>query len=282
MKQYIQIEQLLVRFVDGQTSETEEKLLADYFRSAKDVPEEWKAYQAMFASFDTDAYEFTDDELDGMCLPVDEDHGASVAADRPKRNMFVRWRVCAAAAVLFGLVGSATYFLSVNGLHSDSANISASVDVNEGGSPCDGKRNAQKESSVAAMLDRYECAVSDGEKYAQVVLPACNKKNESASKHNVAHEADLSVCDTSAVSEGSSMSELSVEIPNFDQFLDEVHEMNRELDLYVRMMNKAASSEVAENAAALIRREDEERNLESAGSPDAVETVEVPSFPPMH
>lgn len=282
MKQYIQIEQLLARFVDGQTSEAEEKLLADYFRSAKDVPEEWKAYQAMFASFDADAYEFTDEELDGMCLPVDEGHGASVAADRPKRNMFVRWRVCAAAAVLFGLVGSAAYFLSEDGPHSDSANISASVDVDDGVSPCDGERNAHKGQPVAAMLDRHECAASDGEKYAQLVLPSCNKKNESASEQTVAHEADLSVCDTSAVSEGTSMSELSVEIPNFDQFLVEVREMNRELDLSVRMVDEAAASEVAENAAVLIRYENEERNSVSAGSPDAVETVEVPSFPPAH
>lgn len=45
------IEQLLQRFMDGQTTLDEEAQLAQYFRST-DVPAEWRDYQQMFAWFD--------------------------------------------------------------------------------------------------------------------------------------------------------------------------------------------------------------------------------------
>lgn len=46
-----EIEQLLNRFMDGQTSLNEEDRLARYMRRT-DVPEEWRAYKEMFAWFD--------------------------------------------------------------------------------------------------------------------------------------------------------------------------------------------------------------------------------------
>ena len=53
MKRYShqQIEALLDKFMDGQTTVEEEALLADYFRSG-DVPAEWEDYRAMFDYFD--------------------------------------------------------------------------------------------------------------------------------------------------------------------------------------------------------------------------------------
>ncbi len=53
MKRYShqQIEALLNKFMDGQTTVEEEALLADYFRS-DDVPAEWEDYRAMFDYFD--------------------------------------------------------------------------------------------------------------------------------------------------------------------------------------------------------------------------------------
>ncbi len=48
-RQYIQ--QLLDRFMEGMTSEQEEQLLADYFSSTADIPEEWRAYTVMFGGF---------------------------------------------------------------------------------------------------------------------------------------------------------------------------------------------------------------------------------------
>lgn len=56
------IEQLLQRFMDGETSEQEEKILEEYFSHDDDIPEEWAAYREMFASFSTDAYDFSEEE----------------------------------------------------------------------------------------------------------------------------------------------------------------------------------------------------------------------------
>lgn len=47
-KEYIQ--QLLDRFMNGETTMEEEDVLSEYFRQA-DVPAEWRDYQAMFAEW---------------------------------------------------------------------------------------------------------------------------------------------------------------------------------------------------------------------------------------
>ena len=46
-----QINDLLDRFMAGETSEQEERLLADYFCKRTDVPDEWAAYAVMFRGF---------------------------------------------------------------------------------------------------------------------------------------------------------------------------------------------------------------------------------------
>ena len=87
MKRYShqQIEALLNKFMDGQTTVEEEALLADYFRSG-DVPAEWEDYRAMFDYFDR-----------GM-----EDGLVPVEQSRPSltRQMGRRWWGIAAAACL--------------------------------------------------------------------------------------------------------------------------------------------------------------------------------------
>jgi len=42
------IQQLLDRFMAGSTTEAEEQMLADYFNTATDVPDEWEAYAILF------------------------------------------------------------------------------------------------------------------------------------------------------------------------------------------------------------------------------------------
>lgn len=42
------IQQLLDRFMAGSTTEAEEQMLAGYFETATDVPEEWEAYAILF------------------------------------------------------------------------------------------------------------------------------------------------------------------------------------------------------------------------------------------
>ena len=46
-----QINDLLDRFMAGETSEQEERLLTDYFWEQTDVPEKWAAYAVMFRGF---------------------------------------------------------------------------------------------------------------------------------------------------------------------------------------------------------------------------------------
>ena len=87
MKRYSQqqIEALLDKFMNGQTTVEEEALLADYFRSA-DVPAEWEDYRVMFDYFDS-----------GM-----EDYPVTVEQPRPTltRQMGRRWWGIAAAACI--------------------------------------------------------------------------------------------------------------------------------------------------------------------------------------
>lgn len=68
-KEYIQ--ELLDRFDCGHTTEAEELWLADYFHNADTVPDEWLAHKELFESFKTDAYDFSQEELDAMLVPVD-------------------------------------------------------------------------------------------------------------------------------------------------------------------------------------------------------------------
>ena len=62
------IKELLLRFSEGQTTEMEEEVLKDYFTHSDHIPEEWKAYKDLFSSFDTDAYDFTQEEVDAMFM----------------------------------------------------------------------------------------------------------------------------------------------------------------------------------------------------------------------
>lgn len=46
------ISRLISRFMDGDTTLAEERLLADYFRTARHIPSRWQTYRQMFACFD--------------------------------------------------------------------------------------------------------------------------------------------------------------------------------------------------------------------------------------
>ena len=79
-KQYAnhQIDELLERFMQGETSLDEEQLLADYFRSADNIPPRWVPYRTMFRYFD-----------EGMPLePLHENaaHGATSDAHKMPLN----------------------------------------------------------------------------------------------------------------------------------------------------------------------------------------------------
>lgn len=73
----IQINDLLDRFMAGETSEQEERLLTDYFCEQTNVPEKWAAYAVMFRGFRQTA-----------------------AREVPIRRYQHRWWLSAAAAIL--------------------------------------------------------------------------------------------------------------------------------------------------------------------------------------
>lgn len=102
------LQQMLDRFVSGQTTEAEEAELARYFRTAREVPVEWQAYQELFASFDTDLYAFSEAELDAMTAteaPVEVALAVPVAHRSVGRRTL---RVAAMVALVVG-VGLAAY-----------------------------------------------------------------------------------------------------------------------------------------------------------------------------
>ena len=72
-----QINDLLDRFMAGETSEQEERLLTDYFCTRTDIPEAWAAYAVMFRGF-----------------------RQSAAGEVPIRHYHHRWWLSAAAAIL--------------------------------------------------------------------------------------------------------------------------------------------------------------------------------------
>lgn len=96
MKQNEYIASLLEKFLEGQSTEAEEQTLSEYFDSADDVPAEWVAYQELFRSFTTDAYDFSNEEIDAMLAPTPSKKGIVVS--------WLRWSAvaCAIIAVLAG------------------------------------------------------------------------------------------------------------------------------------------------------------------------------------
>lgn len=96
MKQKEYIASLLEKFLEGQSTEAEEQTLSEYFDRADDVPAEWAAYQELFRSFTTDAYDFSDEGIDAMLAPTPSKKGFVVS--------WLRWSAvaCAIIAVLAG------------------------------------------------------------------------------------------------------------------------------------------------------------------------------------
>lgn len=78
------IEQLIKRFMDGQTTVEEESRIAEYFRT-HDVEDEWKAYKDMFAWFD-----------DGM--PIQQETGKHKTRNIQKAKI-IAFAMAAAAAI---------------------------------------------------------------------------------------------------------------------------------------------------------------------------------------
>ena len=96
------IARLLDRFLQGDSTLEEEQILADYFRSAADLPTEWEDFRTMFRYFDQGMehidYAQQEEAASGLLS------ASPITAHRP-----FRWWLTAAASLLI-LVGMAVSF----------------------------------------------------------------------------------------------------------------------------------------------------------------------------
>ena len=114
MTQESEIKRLLEKFLEGQTTEREEQVLMRYFNSSAQIPARWQAYQTLFQSFDTDAYDFSEKEIDAMLAPVSP----------PNKPLRLWIRVAVAAAVV-GVVAFAALLLAHHSPESSFSTISS-------------------------------------------------------------------------------------------------------------------------------------------------------------
>ena len=104
----MQIQQLIDKYMNGQTTVDEEQLIARYFRKATDVPDSLKPYRDMFAYFDDGMPLGTLSEFDGSAGQADTrvapDSSKVVAPRRHSLRMAAWWSGAAAVAAAVALL----------------------------------------------------------------------------------------------------------------------------------------------------------------------------------
>lgn len=106
----MQIQQLIDKYMNGQTTVDEEQLIARYFRNTTDVPDSLKPYRDMFAYFDDGMLLGALPEFDGSAGQADTrvapDDSNVVAPHRRSLRMAAWWSgaVAVAAAVALLLI----------------------------------------------------------------------------------------------------------------------------------------------------------------------------------
>lgn len=104
----MEIKQLIDRYMNGQTTVDEEQLLARYFRSATDLPDDLQPYRDMFAYFDEGMPLGSLPEFDGSAgqaeTRVAPDSSKVVAPRRHSLRMAAWWSGAVAAAVALLLI----------------------------------------------------------------------------------------------------------------------------------------------------------------------------------
>lgn len=118
MKPYSQhqIEELLNKFMEGNTTIEEESLLSEYFSTASHIPAEWADYKAMFG--------YLDRGLEGDLLP----ESAS-----PTHRKWLWWTSISAAAAVVALVFGLKALNNTETTHPVSRPIAAQNDAKKGG-----------------------------------------------------------------------------------------------------------------------------------------------------
>lgn len=107
-KKAMQIQQLIDKYMNGQTTVDEEQLIARYFRNATDVPDSLKPYRDMCAYLDEGMPLGTLPEFDGSAGQADtrvaHDSSKVVAPRRHSLRMAAWWSGAAAVAAAVALL----------------------------------------------------------------------------------------------------------------------------------------------------------------------------------
>lgn len=181
MKQKEYIASLLEKFLEGQSTEAEEQTLSEYFDSADDVPAEWAAYQELFRSFTTDAYDFSDEEINAMLAPTPSKKGIVVS--------WLRWSAVA-CAIIAVLAGAWLYYKDI----APSPTISQKPVITQN----EGKKVAEKngEDKKVTMREKIESPTLLAHKEQQPVM-----KHRKKAKHIAKKEATAQTTDEVSTSE---------------------------------------------------------------------------------
>lgn len=103
----MQIQQLIDKYMNGQTTVDEEQLIARYFRNATDVPDSLKPYRDMFAYFDDGMPLGTLPEFDGSAEQSETrvaSDSSKVAAPRRRSLRMAAWWSGAVAVAAVALL----------------------------------------------------------------------------------------------------------------------------------------------------------------------------------
>ena len=111
-----QIEELLNKFMEGNTTIEEESLLSEYFSTTPHIPSEWADYKAMFG--------YLDRGLEGELLP----ESAS-----PTHRKWLWWTSISAAAAVVALVFGLKALNNTETTQPVSRPIAAQNDAKKGG-----------------------------------------------------------------------------------------------------------------------------------------------------
>ena len=104
------IESLLRLYDEARTTDEQETELATFFRTTKDVPEEWMGYADLFSVFDTSESLFSENELDDYLMQA-------VSQQDTKSRTHRVWLYSAIGAVAASVL---LIILGVNGLFHES------------------------------------------------------------------------------------------------------------------------------------------------------------------
>ena len=142
MTQKKHIEQLVEKFLDGRTTNAEERELYAWFRS-NDVGEEWAELKAMFAWYEAGMPE----------QKAEETPHIELRAPRPERRGL--WiAVGAVAGIAASVVVALTMWLTFDNSQHNDLSIYAGSYIVEGGVRCDNIEDI--EGDIEALLERAE------------------------------------------------------------------------------------------------------------------------------